>query len=77
MTATILKQLHFLREQIQAINIRHFTAKVLGIHHGTEYLEWLVENITWQLGDSLHGHLANGNCPWLEEAVNSNEYNWA
>ena len=39
MTATILKQLHFLREQIQAINIRHFTAKVLGIHHGTEYLE--------------------------------------
>ena len=62
-------------EQIQAINIRHFTAKALEIHHGREYREWLVKNITWQLGDSLHRNLANGNCPWLGEAGNSNVYN--
>ena len=29
---------------------------------------------TWQLVDSLHWNLANGNCPWLGEAGNSNEY---
>ena len=62
-------------EQIQAINICHFTAKALAIHHGMEQREWHVENITWQLGDSLHRNLANGNCPWLGEAGNSNEYN--
>ena len=55
-------------EQIQVINIRHFTVKALAIHHGREYHEWLVENITWKLGDSLHWNLANGNCPWLGEA---------
>ena len=55
--------------------IHHFTAKALAIHFGREYPEWLVENITWQLGDSLHRNLANGNCPWLGEAGNSNEYN--
>ena len=57
------------------INIRHFTGKALAIHHSREYREWLVENITWQLGDSLHRNLATGNCPWLGEAGNSNEYN--
>ena len=62
-------------EQIQAINICHFTAKALAIHHGMEQREWHVENITWQLGDSFHRNLANGNCPWLGEAGNSNEYN--
>ena len=62
-------------EQIQAINIRHFTAKALAIHHGREHRKWLVENITWQLGDSLHRNLANGNCRWLGEEGNSNEYN--
>ena len=55
--------------------IRHFTAKALAIHLGREYREWLVENITWQLGDSLHRNLANGNCRWLGEEGNSNEYN--
>ena len=56
-------------------SIRHFTVKALAIHLDREYREWLVENITWQLGDSLHRNLANGNCPWLGEAGNSNEYN--
>ena len=60
-------------EYIQPIH--HFTAKALAIHFGREYREWLVENITWQFGDSLHQNLANGNCPWLGEAGNSNEYN--
>ena len=41
----------------------------------TEYREWFIENITWQFGDSLHRNLANGNCPWLGEAGNLNEYN--
>ena len=45
------------------------------ITRGTKYREWLVENITWQLVDSLHRNLANGNCPWLGEASNSNENN--
>ena len=62
-------------EKIQAVNICHFTAKALAIHHGMEQREWHVENITWQLGDSLHRSLANGNCPWLGESGNSNEYN--
>ena len=47
----------------------------LFITRGTEYREWLVENITGQLVDSLHRNLANGNCPWLGEASNSNENN--
>ena len=47
----------------------------LFITRGTEYREWLFENITWQLVDSLRRNLANGNCPWLGEAGNSNEYN--
>ena len=47
----------------------------LFITRGTEYREWLVENITWQLVYSLHRNLANGNCPWLGEAGNSNENN--
>ena len=36
--------------------------------------EWLVGDI-WQLANSFHQNLANGNCPWLEEAGNSNKYN--
>ena len=47
----------------------------LFITRGTECREWLVENITWQLVDSLHRNLANGNCPWLGEAGNLNENN--
>ena len=45
-----------------------------GIHQGREHHKWLVANITWQFTKSLHQNLANGDCPWLEEAVNSNEY---
>ena len=45
------------------------------ITDGTENREWLVKNITWQLVDSLRRNLANGNCPWLGEAGNSNVYN--
>ena len=33
-------------KQIQAINICHFTAKALAIHHGMEQRERLVENST-------------------------------
>ena len=36
--------------------------------------EWLVGDI-WQLANSFHQILANGNCPWLGEAGNSNKYN--
>ena len=36
--------------------------------------KWLVGN-TWQLANSFHQNLANGNCPWLGEASNSNKYN--
>ena len=57
-------------EQIQAINIRHFTAKALAIHYGREQRKCLVENITWQLGDNLHRNLANGNRPWLGRMQN-------
>ena len=35
----------------------------------------LVEDITWELVDSFHRNLANGNCPWLGEAGNLNVYN--
>ena len=38
----------------------------LGNHHCWEHREWLVVNITWQLIDSLHPNLANGNCLWLD-----------
>ena len=44
------------------------------IHHGREDHKWLVANITWQFAKSLHQNSANGNCPWLGEACNSNKY---
>ena len=37
--------------------------------------KWLVGSITWQLVNSLHQNLVNGNCSWLEKAGNSNKYN--
>ena len=40
-----------------------------------ENQKWLAGNITLQLVNSLHQNLVNGNCPWLEKAGNSNEYN--
>ena len=44
------------------------------IHRSREHHKWLVANITWQFAKSLHQNLANGNCRWLGEAGNSNEY---
>ena len=40
-----------------------------------ENQKWLVGNITWQLVNNIHQNLVNGNCLWLEEAGNSNEFN--
>ena len=46
----------------------------LFITHGTEYREWLVENITWQLVDSLHRDLVNWNSArgWEKRVIRTN-----
>ena len=77
-SASILKQIPVLARanpsnQHPSLYTQNF--RNLMITHGTEYREWLVENITWQLLDRLHRNLANGNCPWLGKAGNSNENN--
>ena len=54
---------------------RNWTRQRMVNNHGRENRKWLVGNITWQLVNSLHQNLVNGNCSWLEETGNSNEYN--
>ena len=77
-SASILKQIPGLARANPGNQHLSFYSKSLRnlfITHGTEYLEWFVGNITWQLVDSLHRNLANGNCLWLGEAGNSNKNN--
>ena len=62
-------------KQSTSVILQQISLRNLFITHDTEYCEWFVENITWQLVDSLHRNLANGNCPWLGEAGNSNKNN--
>ena len=54
---------------------RNWTRQRMVNNHSRENRKWLVGSITWQLVNSLHQNLVNGNCSRLEEAGNSNEYN--
>ena len=54
---------------------RNWTRQRMVNNHSRENRKWLVGSITWQLVNSLHQNLVNGNCSWLEKAGNSNKYN--
>ena len=54
---------------------RNWTRQRMVNNHSRENRKWLVGSITWQLVNSLHQNLVNGNCSWLEKAGNSNNYN--
>ena len=72
-SAPILKQIPILASKSRrSTSLIFITAKALAIHHGREQREWLVENITWQLGDNLHRKpmgIAHG---WEKRVIRTN-----